>query len=335
MLRIGVIGAGRISRIHIENLTHHVSKADVVAVADPHLQAAEKAADRFQIPSALADYGEILNDPTIHAVVICSPSPTHPRIIRESAAAEKHIFCEKPIGFDLKEIDLALAAVEKTGVKLQIGFNRRFDANFHRVWEMVNAGKVGTPHVLRITSRDPEPPSPDYVRSWGGIFLETSIHDFDMARYIMSSEVVEIYATGGVLVHSRFADSGDLDTVILTMRFANGAIGTIDNSYQAVYGYDQRLEVLGDAGMIHIENNTPDTHIYADTTGIHSALPLYFFLERYQASYLAEMKEFVAAIEKDTQPLVGGVDGRASIVMALAARKSYDEHRVVRLSEFD
>ena len=335
MLRIVIIGVGRISRIHIENLTHHVSKADVVAVADPHLQAAEKAADRFQIPSALADYGEILNDSTIHAVVICSPSPTHPRIIRESAAAKKHIFCEKPIGFDLKEIDLALAAVEKTGVKLQIGFNRRFDANFHRVWEMVNAGKVGTPHVLRITSRDPEPPSPDYVRSWGGIFLETSIHDFDMARYIMNSEVVEIYATGGVLVHSRFADSGDLDTVILTMRFANGAIGTIDNSYQAVYGYDQRLEVLGDAGMIHIENNTPDTHIYADTTGIHSALPLYFFLERYQASYLAEMKEFVAAIQEDTQPLVGGVDGRASIVMALAARKSYDEHRVVRLSEFD
>ena len=335
MLRIGVIGAGRISRIHIENITHHIPRAGVVAVADPHLKSAQDAADRFQIPSALSDYAEILNDPTIHAVVICSPSPTHPQIIREAAAAKKHIFCEKPIGFDLYEIDLALVAVEKASVKLQIGFNRRFDANFRRVWEMVEAGKVGLPHILRITSRDPEPPSPDYLRSWGGIFLETSIHDFDMARYIMNSEVVEIYATGGVLVHSSFADSGDLDTAIVTMRFANGAIGTIDNSYQAVYGYDQRLEVFGATGMIRVDNNTPDTHVYADTTGIHSALPLYFFLERYQASYLAEMKEFVAAIQEDTPPRVGGIDGRASIVMALAARKSYDEHRVVRLSEFD
>ncbi len=335
MLRIGVIGAGRISRIHIENLTHHISIAGVVAVADPHQKTAQDAADQFQIPSALSDYGEILNDPTIHAVVICSPSPTHPQIIREAAAAKKHIFCEKPIGFDLNEIDLALVAVEKASVKLQIGFNRRFDANFRRVWEMVEAGKVGLPHILRITSRDPEPPPPDYLRSWGGIFLETSIHDFDMARYIMNSEVVEIYATGGALVHSGFADSGDLDTAIVTMRFANGAIGTIDNSYQAVYGYDQRLEVFGATGMIRVENNAPDTHIYADTTGIHSALPLYFFLERYQASYLAEMKEFVAAIQEDTPPRVGGIDGRASIVMALAARKSYDEHRVVRLSEFD
>lgn len=335
MLRIGVIGAGRISRIHMENITHHISKADVVAVADPQLQAAKEAADQFHIPRVYSDYGEILNDSTINAVVICSPSPTHPQIIGESAAARKHIFCEKPIGFDLKEIDLALAAVEKSGVKLQIGFNRRFDANFRRVWEMVNGGKVGVPHVLRITSRDPEPPSPEYVRTWGGVFLETSIHDFDMARYIMNSEVVEIYATGGVLVHSRFADSGDLDTAVVTVRFANGAIGTIDNSYQAVYGYDQRLEVLGDAGMIRIENNTPDTHIHADATGIHRAKPLYFFLERYQASFLAEMNEFVAAIQQNTQPLVGGVDGRASIVMALAARKSYDENRVVQLSEFN
>ena len=335
MLRIGVIGAGRMSRIHIENIAHHISNADVVAVADPRLQAAEKAAHRFQIPSALSDYCEILNDPKIHAVVICSPSPTHPQIIRESAMAGKHIFCEKPIGFDLKAIDLALAAVEKTGVKLQIGFNRRFDANFHRVWKMVNAGKVGTPHILRLTSRDPEPPSADYVRTWGGIFLETSIHDFDMARYIMSSDAVEIYAAGGVLVHSDFAESGDLDTVVITIGFANGAIGTIDNSYQAVYGYDQRLEVFGDAGMMRIENNTTDTHIYADTTGIHSAQPLYFFIERYQASYLAEMKEFVTTIQKDTQPLVGGDDGRASIVMALAARKSYDERRIVQLDEYD
>ncbi len=335
MLRIGVIGAGRMSRIHLENIMRHIPDAVVVAVADTRVQAAEEAAEQFRITRALSDYGEILNDPTIHAVVICSPSPTHPQIIRESAVASKHIFCEKPIGFELKAIDLALAAVEKKGVKLQIGFNRRFDANFHRVWKMVNAGKIGTPHVLRITSRDPEPPSPDYVRTWGGIFLETSIHDFDMARYIMGSEAVEIYAAGGVLVHTDFAASGDLDTVVITIRFANGAIGTIDNSYQAVYGYDQRLEVFGDAGMMRIENNTTDTHIHADTSGIHSAQPLYFFIERYQASYLAEMKEFVTSIQKDTLPLVGGVDGRASIVMALAARKSYDEHRIVQLDEFD
>lgn len=332
-LKVGVIGAGRIGKLHIEHLATRVPGARLVAIADVILPAAEAAAAQFGVPVATADYYELLKDPAIEAVVICSATDTHARIIQEAAAAGKHIFCEKPIDHDLKKIDQAIAAVERAGVKLQIGFNRRFDPSFRRVRELVAAGKIGQPHMLRITSRDPAPPPLEYIRVSGGLFLDMTIHDFDMARFLTGSEVVEVYAAGGVLVDPKIGQAGDIDTAIVTLYFEDGTIGTIDNSRQAVYGYDQRVEVFGSAGMLAAANSTPDTHTLTDAEGVHGPCPLRFFVERYTEAYIAEMRAFVEAVQAGTPTPVDGNDGRAPVVIGLAALKSYREHRPVRLSE--
>jgi len=334
-LQFGVIGAGRIGKIHAENLATRVPGVKVKAIADVVLESAQLLAERLHVPVATADYHEILADPDITAVAICSSTDTHAKITIEAAKAGKHIFCEKPICHDLAQIDAVLAVVEEAGVKLQIGFNRRFDPNFRQVRKLVAEGKIGDPHILRITSRDPAPPPVSYVKVSGGIFLDMTIHDFDMARYQMGCEVVEVYAAGGVMVDPAIGEAGDIDTAVITLKFENGAIGTIDNSRKAVYGYDQRVEIFGSGGMIAVSNNTPDSHVYSNAEGVHSALPLYFFLERYTESFIAEMREFVESIQKDTDPPVRGIDGRIPVIIAMAAWKSYLENRPVKLSEID
>ncbi len=332
-LRFGVIGAGRIGKIHAENLATRIPGVEVVAIADPNIAAARELAERLHVGKATATYRELLGDPTIDAVAICSSTDTHAPILIEAAAAGKQIFCEKPIHYQLERIDAALAAVDKAGVKLQIGFNRRFDPNFRRVRQMVAEGKVGEVHILRITSRDPAPPPIEYVKVSGGIFFDMTIHDFDMARYLSGSEVEEVYVAGGVRVDPRIGEAGDIDTAVITLKFKNGAIGTIDNSRQAVYGYDQRVEVFGSQGMVAVANNTPDTAVFATSDGVHSAKPLYFFLERYAESFVAEMREFVDAVRKDTTPPVTGADGRAPVLIAMAATRSCREGRPVRIDE--
>lgn len=198
---------------------------------------------------------------------------------------------------------------------------------------MVADGEIGEPHILRITSRDPAPPPASYVRVSGGIFLDMTIHDFDMARYLMGSDVTEIYATGGALVDPEIGEAGDLDTVVITLRFKNGAIGTIDNSRKAVYGYDQRVEVFGSGGMVQALNNLPENVVYSNANQVQTPKPLYFFLERYAEFFVAEMQAFVRSIQENTQPPVTGIDGRIPVVMGLAARKSVLEHRPVCLDE--
>ncbi len=330
---VGLIGAGRIGRLHAEHLAFRIPEANLLAVSDIISEAAQKCATDFDIPTATQDHRVLMEDPDIEAIVVCSSTDTHAQMIEEAAAAGKHIFCEKPIDFDLARIDRALAAVEKAGVKLQVGFNRRFDPNFRRVRELVAAGEIGEPHILRITSRDPAPPPIEYIKVSGGIFLDMTIHDFDMARYLIGSEVEEIYAAGGVMVDPAIGEAGDIDTAVITLRFENGVIGTIDNSRQAVYGYDQRVEVFGSGGMVTVSNNTPDTAVLGDAQGIHGPLPLFFFIERYVDSYVAEMKVFIECIQQDKTPPVTGLDGRIPVVMGYAARKSYEENRPVRLSE--
>lgn len=330
---VGLIGAGRIGKLHAEHLAHRIPEASLVAVADVMFEAAQACASSLRIPLAVQDYRSILKRDEIEAVVICSSTDTHAQIIEEAARAGKHIFCEKPIDHDLKRIDRALQAVQQAGVKLQIGFNRRFDPNFKRVRELVAAGKVGQSHILRITSRDPAPPPVSYIKVSGGLFLDMTIHDFDMARYLIGAEVEEVFAVGGVMVDPAIGAAGDIDTAIVTLRFANGVIGTIDNSRQAVYGYDQRVEVFGSAGMVDAQNNTLNRAVLSDKDGIHGALPLYFFIERYTESYIAEMQAFIAAVQNDTPTPVGGLDGRAPVVIGLAALKSLRERRPVRLDE--
>ena len=332
-IRFGVIGAGRIGKIHAENLATRVPGASVAAIADVNQAAAQELAARLHVPAVYADYHAILSDPEIDAVAICSSTDTHAKIVGEAARAGKHIFCEKPIDHDLAKIDAALQAVADAGVKLQIGFNRRFDPNFLHVREMVAAGKIGEPHIVRITSRDPAPPPAEYAAASGGMFLDMTIHDFDMARYLSGSEVVEVYAAAAVLVDPAIGAAGDVDTAVITLRFANGAIGTIDNSRKAVYGYDQRVEVFGSGGMLQAFNNTPHNDFYANAEGVTSAKPLYFFLERYTESFIAEMRAFVESIQQDCPPPVTGADGRVPVLIAMAAKKSHDENRPVKLSE--
>ncbi len=334
-IRFGVIGAGRIGKIYAYNLANNVRGAQVVVIADPLFGAASDLAGQLHVPSATADYHEVINNPDIDAVAICSSTNTHAQIIVEAAQAGKQIFCEKPIAHDLAKIDQALDAVTKSGVLLQIGFNRRFDPNFRKVREMVSEGKIGELHLLRITSRDPAPPPIEYVKVSGGLFFDMTIHDFDMSRYLIGSEVEEIYAAGGVMVDRQIGDAGDIDTAVVTLRFENGVIGTIDNSRKAVYGYDQRVEVFGSGGMVQTQNETPDVHLYSNSEGIHSAKPLYFFLERYTQSFIEEMRAFVKCIREGTRPPVTGIDGRIPVVMAMAATRSLKEDRPVKLCEFD
>ncbi len=332
-IRVGLIGAGRIGRLHAENLKTRLPDSDLVAVAEVAPGAGEDCAKRFQIPCVHIDHREILDNPDVDAVIICSSTDTHAQMIVEAADAGKHIFCEKPIDFDLRRIDETLEAVDRAGVKLQVGFNRRFDPSFRKARDSVASGKVGRPHLLRITSRDPEPPPMEYVKVSGGIFLDMTIHDFDMARYMMGEEVVEIYASGGVLVDPQIGDAGDVDTCIITLRFDSGALGCIDNSRKAVYGYDQRVEVFGELGMVTVANPTPDMVAFSGETNVSTSLPLYFFVERYNDSYLQEMKTFIDCILRDLPCPVTGVDGRIPVAMGLAARKSLQENRPVRIEE--
>jgi len=334
-INVGLIGAGRIGRVHAEHLAYRIPEANLVAVSDIFVEAAEKLASDFQIPAAYKDHRRIMEDKSIEAVVICSSTDTHAMMIAEAAAVRKHIFCEKPIDHDLGKINRVLAAVEQAGVKLQVGFNRRFDPNFRRAREIVASGEIGDPHILRITSRDPGPPPIEYVKVSGGIFLDMTIHDFDMARFLIGGEVVEIYATGGVRVDPQIGEAGDIDTAIITLRFENGVIGTIDNSRKAVYGYDQRVEVFGSEGVVMVSNNTPDRAVVSNANGVHAPLPLFFFIERYTEAYVTEMKEFIECIQQDTTPPVTGIDGRIPVVMGYAAKKSFDENRPVKLTEVD
>lgn len=334
-LNLGVIGAGMIGKVHARNLAFYIPTANLLMIADINEQAARETAELCHIPKAVTDYHEILANPEIDAVVICSSSNTHAQIIGEAAEAGKHIFCEKPIDYSLKKIDQALALVEKHGVKLQIGFNRRFDPDFARVRRAVANGEIGEPHLLHIISRDPEPPTPEYVKTSGGIFMDMTIHDFDMARYLIGKEVVEIYAAGGVRIDPEIGKAGDLDTALILLKFEDGTLGTIDNSEKAVYGYDQRVEVFGSKGAIAIQNNYPNTAVISTEESIHRDKPLYFFIERYQQSYIHELTSFVDAVLNDKPTPVGGLDGRVPVVMALAARKSYDENRPVKLAEIE
>ena len=332
-VNVGLIGAGRIGRLHAEHLAFRIPQANLLAISDIILEAAQKCAADFGVPMATQDHRAIMENPDIEAVVISSSTDTHALMIEEAARAGKHIFCEKPIAHDLGEIDRALAAVDKAGVKLQIGFNRRFDPNFRRVRELVAAGKIGEPHILRITSRDPAPPPIEYIEVSGGIFLDMTIHDFDMARYLIGSEVEEVYAAAGVMVDPAIGAAGDVDTAVITLRFKNGVIGTIDNSRRAVYGYDQRVEVFGSGGMVAVSNNTPDSAVVSDGQGVHGPLPLHFFIERYVDSYVAEMEAFIECVQQDKTPPVTGIDGRIPVVMGYAAIKSYEENHPVKLDE--
>lgn len=334
MINIGIIGAGRIGRVHVESIRTQVADAAVKVLADPFMneQTAEWA-KQMGVERVTKDYKEILADSAIDAVLICSSTDTHASISIEAIEAGKHVFCEKPVDHDIQKIKQVQAALREHPVKYQVGFNRRFDHNFAAVRNAVAEGRIGDPHIIRITSRDPEPPSADYIKVSGGMFLDMTIHDFDMARFLAGCNAEEIYVEAAVLVDPAIGETGDVDTAVITMKMENGSLVTIDNSRKAVYGYDQRVEVFGSKGMVNVSNDTVSSAVVSSADGVTAEKPLYFFLERYMQAYAGEIKSFVQAIEQDGDTAVGIIDGLESVRMGLAAKKSLAEHRPVGLSE--
>ncbi|OGU35470.1 MAG: inositol 2-dehydrogenase [Ignavibacteria bacterium GWB2_35_6b] len=330
-ITLGIIGAGRIGKVHTENIAYRLPEAKIKTIADVNIEEAKKLADKLQIAETTDDYKKIITDKEINAVVICSPTDTHAQYIIEAAENKKDIFCEKPIDLTIEKIKEALDAVVKHNVRLMVGFNRRFDSNFSKVKQMVTEGKIGDPHILKITSRDPQPPNLNYVKISGGLFMDMAIHDFDMARFIVGSEVVEVFAKGEVLVDKKIGELGDIDTAVTVLKFANGALGVIDNSRKASYGYDQRIEIFGSKGMVNISNNKPDSHTYLNETGEHSSLPLNFFMDRYTESYCTELKMFIDSLINNSPLPVVGEDGLKAVEIALAAKQSLIENKPVQL----
>jgi myo-inositol 2-dehydrogenase/D-chiro-inositol 1-dehydrogenase len=333
-IRVGLVGTGRIGQIHARTLMQSVPSVELVALTDVDRESAKACAAAYGVPKVVDDYRRLLDDRTIQAVIICSSTDTHTPFIIQAAEAGKHIFCEKPIAADLQKIDEALVAVKRAGVQLMIAFNRRFDVNHQRIKQAIESGAIGTPHRLHIISRDPAPPPVEYIKVSGGLFFDMTIHDFDMARFLLG-DVEEVYAAGGVMVDPRIGEAGDIDTAVIMLKFKNGALGTIENSRKAVYGYDQRVEVFGSGGAARSDNWYPNTVTFSTDQSVARDLPLNFFLERYMGSYQAEMEAFIRAL-KDGAPMpVTGNDGRAPVVIAMAAMRSCRENRPVKLTEIN
>jgi myo-inositol 2-dehydrogenase / D-chiro-inositol 1-dehydrogenase len=333
-LRIGVIGVGRIGRMHAELIARQVPGAALAMVHDVFGEAAEEVGGELGVPAA-ATADELLASPDVDAVAICASTETHADLLVAAARAGKAALCEKPISLDLAEVDRAMAAVEEAGIPVQIGFNRRFDPAHRSVAEAVGAGTIGDVHLVRISSRDPAPPPLEYVRGSGGIFLDMTIHDFDMARYVTGSEVVEVFARGALRVEPSFAEVGDVDTAVVTLTHENGCLTVIDNSREAAYGYDQRVEAFGGLGMAASENPLAHTGVVRTAGGTSAPALPHFFLDRYVPSYLGEWTAFVDAVREGRTPPVTVADGRAPLVIGLAAWRSLRENRPVTVAEVD
>jgi len=331
-IKVAVAGLGRIGKIHLKNLCRNFSEIEVVAVMDV-IDESRAITEAFDVPVFVKTFEELLAVPELDAVVICSPTDTHADYVVKAAKAGKQIFCEKPLDLSLERVQEVLQIVEETGVKLMLGFNRRFDPEFKKIRQLVENEAIGDPQIIKITSRDPGPPPVSYIKVSGGMFLDMTIHDFDMARYISGKQVKEVYAKAAVKVDPEIGQAGDVDTAIITLTFEDDSMAVIDNCRKAVYGYDQRLEVFGSKGMAQAENNFPNNHKLYTEAGISGDLPLHFFLERYDASYNQEIREFVDALVSDGEMPVDGEDGLLSIAIGLAAKRSVEEERPVKMDE--
>lgn len=331
-IKIGVIGAGRIGKLHAENLVKFAASADVIAISDVMLNDELTAwAKELGIPKITNDSSNIINDPEIDAVVICSSTPTHVDLIIQAAAAGKDILCEKPIDVDVDRVHLALDAVKKANVKLQIGFVRRFDHNHGKVQEVVASGELGKPFIVKITTRDTTPPPFEYAKVSGGLFMDMMIHDLDMARFLSGSEVEEVSAYGGVMMDQRWADIDDVDIATVMLKMKNGVLCVIDNCRKSGYGYDQRSEVQCENGCVQIYNDYENTAHIMNNNGVSREKPLHFFIERFQKAYLDELLSFIDDIKNDRKPSVGAIDGLMSVLIAKACKKSLDEGHSVKL----
>jgi len=330
-VKFAVAGLGRIGKIHLENLLL-MEDVEVVAVMDPMAECREYAKEK-NIPHITATYEDLLVVAPFDSVVICSPTDTHADYVEMAAKAGVHVFCEKPLDLSMQRVVEVLKVVKEANIKLMLGFNRRFDKEFSKVHESVMEGAVGEPHLVKITSRDPGAPPVSYIEKSGGLFLDMTIHDFDMARFVVGKEIEEVYAKGAVLVDPAIGKAGDIDTAVVTLTYTDGTMAVIDNSREAAYGYDQRIEVFGSKGMVQADNNYEDSHRLYTNKGVLGALPLHFFLERYAEAYKSEMSSYVKSLKNGEAVPVNGNDGLLSLQIGLAAIKSLKEKRPVKIAE--
>ena len=331
-MKVGIIGAGRIGKVHLESISRYVKGAEVAAMADPFMSKdTAEYIKSFGVGKITKDYREILADKEVQAVLICSSTDTHAPISIEAIEAGKHVFCEKPVDHDVDNILKVKSALEGKNLKYQVGFNRRFDHNFSAVRRAVKEGKIGALNVLKICSRDPAAPPVNYIKVSGGIFLDMTIHDFDMVRFLSGEEVESVYAMGGVMVDEEIGKAGDIDTAVIVMRLKSGALAVIDNCRRAAYVYDQRAEAFGELGQIAVGNDTSSTAVLSDKDGVTSEKPLYFFLERYMQAYVREISEFIDCVQNDKPVPVGIEDGLQAVKIGIAAKKALKEGREIRL----
>jgi len=331
MIKFALFGAGRIGKIHAENIARHPG-AELRYVIDINRQAAQELAQQWG--AEVRDEEKAFSDPDINAVVIASATDTHADLVMAAARAGKAIFCEKPIHSDIEKVKECLAVVEEKGIIMGVGFNRRFDPNFSALKAAIDDGKIGKVEMVTITSRDPGPPPIDYIKVSGGLFLDMTIHDFDMARWLLDEEVIEVYATGSCQVDPAIGQAGDIDTAMIILKTASGKLCQISNSRRASYGYDQRVEVHGEKGMLRAGNMVPTTVEIADEHGTRADNPLHFFLERYAEAYRIEMDDFIRAVKENTTPRAVGLDGLEAQKLAGAALTSLRSGQPVALEVF-
>ncbi|GGG20303.1 inositol 2-dehydrogenase [Rhizobium wenxiniae] len=329
MLKIGLLGAGRIGRVHAINIAGH-ARSQLVAVSDVNEGAARSLGEAYGAKVASSE--AILYDASIDAVLIATSTDTHSDLMEKAAAAGKAILCEKPVDLSLARAQACLDAVSKTGVPVMIGFNRRFDPNFSAIKASIAAGEIGKPELLSITSFDPAPPPVTYVKVSGGLFRDMMIHDFDMANFLMGDVPKTVHAAGTSIVDPEIGKAGDVDTAVVTLTYADGRIAVIKNSRRAVYGYDQRVEILGSEGLLSAGNVLENTVSKATKQGVTSAKPEFFFLERYMRAYAAEWDAFVAAVLDGAAIPVTLKDGVAALALAEAATASVKSGQPVALT---
>ncbi|NEH54366.1 inositol 2-dehydrogenase [Rhizobium leguminosarum] len=327
-VRFGLLGAGRIGKVHAKAVSGDAN-AKLVAVADAFPQAAEAIASGYGCEVRTIEAIEAAKD--IDAVVICTPTDTHADLIERFARAGKAIFCEKPIDLDVARVKACIKVVEETGAKLMVGFNRRFDPHFMAVRKVIDDGKIGDVEMVTITSRDPGAPPVDYIKRSGGIFRDMTIHDFDMARFLLGEEPVSVLATAAVLVDKAIGEAGDYDSVSVILQTKSGKQAVISNSRRATYGYDQRIEVHGSRGLVSAENQRPLSIEVANGDG-YTRPPLHdFFMTRYTEAYANEIAGFIAAIEKGSKISPSGADGLAALALADAAVQSVKEGKLIKI----
>ena len=332
MIKIGIVGLGRIGKVHLFNIQQLISGASVIAACSRSEKSLEYA-KKHSVKGLFTSFDDMLSEGGIDAVIIASPTALHFEHLKLTIAAGKHIFCEKPIDLSIENVKEIKSLLDANPVKFMVGFNRRYDPNVLKIKKELNEGRLGAPQSVKIISRDPGPPPMEYIKTSGGLFLDMAIHDFDLARYLMNSEITEVYSTASIFGDLPLETVEDVDTAVTILKFKNKGFATIENSRNSTYGYDQRIEVFGEKGLLSAQNKSDDSVYFANNSGFHRPKPVGFFIERYKESYINILDSFVQCLEQNKDLELTFQDGLQSLAISLAAEKSSKQNRTVLLSE--